>query len=365
MKRTLTLFTAFLGSALHGAAYEEKVIQCSEGKNCHVYTPNKVDPDKTYQLIVGVHGAGRGTGKGAAHMAKWADRGDVIVIGPSWNTQGYQMGDGVHAQKLIKLFDKLKKNYKLQDKMFIHGFSGGSQFGHRFAMLHPQYVCGVSAHSGGSWATDNYGSISSKAKHIPFAISCGEADTGFSFKGAKYGRLKWYQVFEKEMEKKGMCFIGGTWPKIGHKMCPQAWELTKQCFQLATGLPGESAKKTVKISDAWKNLDGVPKKSADTDDAKKPPRPYVDPAQLARMTKAAFAQADANEIPNNKLVSFMEKYPPVLWKDKEGSAKLLEQCERAATNWKKSAERAGRFNGEVKRKFKRFANGLEAAKAAK
>jgi hypothetical protein len=50
----------------------------------------------------------------------------------------------------------------------LHGFSGGSQFTHRFAMLHPKLVCGVSAHSGSTWATDGYGEFSLMYFVCPF-----------------------------------------------------------------------------------------------------------------------------------------------------------------------------------------------------
>jgi predicted esterase len=245
------------------ASGAESVIKDSQGMDCHVYTPDPIDPAKTYQLVVGVHGAGGNKG-GAAGMKSWASRGDVIVIGPSFETKGespYQNGNGVHAEKLIALFTTLKKTYKLKDQMFLYGFSGGSQFTHRFAMLHPNVVCGVSAHSGGSWATDGFGKISDAAKKIPFAISCGENDTGTAFGGAPYNRLAWYGRFRDELDKKGFCYIGASWPGVGHSASAGVWDLTKQCFQLSTGLPGASATEAVVISNAWKNLDKIPRRT--------------------------------------------------------------------------------------------------------
>lgn len=250
------LTIAYLGLA-YGA---EKVIKDSQGMDCFVYLPDQVNPDKSYQLVVGVHGAG-GNGKGAAGMASWAKRGDVIVIGPSFilkpqspSMTYYQMGDGVHAEKLINLFKDLSEEYSLRDKMFLHGFSGGSQFVHRFTMKNHNYVCGVSAHSGGSWATRNYGKISSRAKTIPFAISCGEKDTGLSTPDSPLGRLNWYKEFRDEIDAQKFTYIGATWPDVGHRISPGAWNLAHQCFQIATGLPGADDGKPVEISTAWQNL---------------------------------------------------------------------------------------------------------------
>lgn len=326
--------------------------------DCYVYTPDVIDPAKTYQLVVGVHGAG-GRGNGAAGMKDWAKRGDVIVIGPSFVSKGerpYQNGDGVHAEKLIALFETLKKTYKLHDQMFLHGFSGGSQFTHRFAMHHPKLVCGVSAHSGGTWATDNYGKISTAAKKIPFAISCGEKDTGKAFAEAPFTRMEWFERFRDEIDKKNFCYIAVTWPDVGHRISGGAWNLTKQCFQLATGLPGESATEPIVISDVWKNLDQIPKKSPPR---KTPSSNQLAEAEIDKMAQAAFKRADAENVPDDLLIGFMKKYPPALWKDKPGSTKLLVQCKSAAERWYEAAKANGSLTDSAQKQFSQFTAGLD------
>jgi poly(3-hydroxybutyrate) depolymerase len=343
-----------LATALGG----EIVIKDAESMDCFVYTPDPIAPEKTYQLVVGVHGA-NGKGNGAAGMKDWAKRGDVIVIGPSFQSNGerpYQNGDGVHAKKLIGLFETLKKEHKLKDKIFLHGFSGGSQFVHRFTMLHPNLVCGVSAHSGGSWATDGFGEFSTSAKDIPFAISCGEKDTGKSFPQAPFTRLEWYGRFRDEIDKKRFAHIAASWPEVGHSISPGAWDFAKQCFQLATGLPGESATQEVTISDTWKNI-GHLKKSAPATTA--PRTSAINEAELDKMARAAFAKADSEDIPDDKLLTFMSKYPPILWKEKPGSAKLLRQCERAASASYQTAKAKGLWKGAAKEEFKRYTQGIE------
>ena len=351
------ILSAILCAPAHAA---ETIIKDKQGMDCYVYTPDPIDPAKTYQLMVGVHGA-RGNGKNAGGLKKWAERGDVIVIGPSFDTNGgFQGGNGVHAEKLIDLFEILKKTYKLQDQMFLYGFSAGGQFTHRFTMLNPKWVCGVSAHSGGSWATDGYGEITTAAKKVPFAISCGEKDTAFSVKGYPYNRLDWYKRFRDEIDKKDFCYIGGTWPDVGHSPSAGVWDLTKQCFQLATGLPGESATEPVEISAEWKNLDNIPKKSGAVKSLPKPATAsQPDPAEVEKMALAAFKRADAEKIPDDLLVGFMKKYPPALWKDKPGSAKLLEQCKAAATAWQSAAKGKNMWNDSLKQQFAQFTEGLD------
>jgi hypothetical protein len=243
--------------------------------------------------------------------------------------------------------------------MFLYGFSGGSQFTHRFTMLNSKWVCGVSAHSGGSWATDGYGEIKAEAKKIPFAISCGEKDTAFSFGGAPYNRLEWYGRFRDEIDKKNFCYIGGTWPDVGHSASAGVWELTKQCFQLATGLPGESATQEVEISPNWKNLDKI-KKAATTIIAKPASvKPAVNEAELDKMAQAAFTRADSERVPDELLVGFMKKYPPSLWKNKAGSTKLLEQCKAAAIAWQSAAKDKNIWNDSLKQQFSVFTQGLD------
>ncbi len=49
------------------------------GRDYFVYAPAKIDPKKTYWLVVGVHGAG-GNGQGAGGLAAWARRGETPDI---------------------------------------------------------------------------------------------------------------------------------------------------------------------------------------------------------------------------------------------------------------------------------------------
>jgi predicted esterase len=365
-KLTRTLTWAFLLASVQAG---ELVIKDKQGMDCHVYIPDPIDQQRTYQLLVGVHGAG-GRGNGAAGLKSWIQRGDVIVIGPSFETKGaspYQSGNGIHAEKLIDLFTSLQKDYKLNDTMFLHGFSGGSQFVHRFAMLHPKWVCGVSAHSGGSWATDNFGQIDTKARHIPFALSCGEKDTSFSFEGAPFNRLDWFKRFHKEMENKKFTFIATVIPNVGHSISEPAWDSMRQCFQIATGLPGLSATEKIEISDQWKNLEKKSVKASDLPQrVNKEEKQETQEKKTAfsgvefdRTIEVAFEKANAEKIADKLLVNFMQQYPPIHWKDKPGAENLLNQCKAAATLWRKLAKEKGKWNDTLKDQFSLFTAGLD------
>jgi len=205
-----------------------------------LYLPDRLDPAVTYWVVVGVHPA-NWNNRGAGGMARWADsKPNVMVLGPRFS-KTYQNADKEDQDLLIGLFKSLQKEYKIHPTMFLYGFSGGAQFAHRFAMKQPDYVCGVSSHSGGSWGTDQYGKINDAAKHIPFAISCGEKDTGKAWAGAPYGRLDWFKRFRDIIAEKGFFYRAATWPNAGHGADPGVHEMTEECFQLATtGFPPSS-----------------------------------------------------------------------------------------------------------------------------
>lgn len=208
------------------------------GRDYWVYTPDTIDPDKTYTLVVGVHGA-RGKGKGAAGHAIWVNKHDVIVLGPSYvNEDGaFQYLGGNTDKQTIDLFKKLRKKYKLHDKLFIAGFSGGSQYAHRFAMKYPEIVSGCAAHSGGTWATGDYAQRAKpnpKARGVLFVISCGENDTKKSFGEAPFGRLEWAKKYEKLLDKGGYIYDARWWSGVGHNYAKGARQQTEDCFVAST-----------------------------------------------------------------------------------------------------------------------------------
>lgn len=148
----------------------ETAIKDTDGLTSWIYTPtSQPDPAKTYWLVVGVHG-GSGIARGAAGVAGWATAmDDVIVLGPSFSMRNrteldksgsraaetaslrddFVMCGPVHEAKLKAQIAELRRHWNLHPKIMLHGFSGGAQFGHRFAFKNPDLVVAVSAHSAG------------------------------------------------------------------------------------------------------------------------------------------------------------------------------------------------------------------------
>lgn len=245
MKMLIT--ATLLAIALTSANAVETVLTDSEGQKAYLYTSTEKPIDgKTYWLAIGVHGAG-GEGKGGGGIGCWA-KDDVIVLGPSFlqpkrnenapkadgpPPESYQMCGPTHEAKLKALIAEVGKTWKLQPKVFLHGFSAGAQFVHRFAMKNPEMVAGVSAASAGSWSTRGFGEINSAASGIPFAISCGQYDRDKSGPSSPLSRLEWMQEFAKALQEAHFDVESRVIPNTGHKATADTMSLAEACFQRA------------------------------------------------------------------------------------------------------------------------------------
>lgn len=290
----LSAFAVFatLPAPIPAPAGEEK-LACPMGREYFLYTPDGIatgtaaaaDKGSTSWLVVGVHGH-RGNGKNAAGLASWTGRGDVIVVGPSF-PDGYQGLAHETDQQLLGLFAELRKRFRLHPRMFLYGFSGGSQFTHRFALAHPDAVIGCASHSGGTWDDR----VNPAAAGIPFAVSCGEGDTGKSVPEARQGRLDWFKDFVGAMQAANFSFKARTWPGVGHSRSAGAVAITEECFALATtGMhppQRQEAEENLRavaaaidagrFGDALQRLRALRGTAAATPGAKRPPRPAAKP----------------------------------------------------------------------------------------
>ena len=240
----LCLLTFLLGSL----PAVETALPDANGLTHWLYTPTeKPVAGKTYLLVVAVHGAG-GTGKGGGGVAAWAeDCDDVIVLGPSFEQRKrdpnaprpaamprdiFQMSGPTHEAKLAELIAQIGKTWKLHPKFFLHGFSAGAQFSHRYAFRHPELVAAVSAHSGGSWAKlDGDDRINPAAKHIPFAVSCGEDDRGAGGPPGTPPRIESARRFTEQLRELGFAVEFQTWPGVSHNHSPGAKALGRALLE--------------------------------------------------------------------------------------------------------------------------------------
>lgn len=219
------------------------------GREYWLYTPETVETGKRYTLVVGVHAYG-GSGRYAGGLAGWVgERDDVIVAGPSFPNDGYQVLERESDKQLVQLFAALRKRFQLHPKLFIAGFSGGAQFAHRFAIRHPELVAGCAAHSGGSWAVGGRTKLfgrevelmepTAAAAGVPFVVSCGESDP----------RLAGMKRFAELAKTKQYVLVAEHWPGVGHFLSPGARRLTAECFLLAVGAAAK-AEETIARAEA-------------------------------------------------------------------------------------------------------------------
>ena len=249
---------ALLVLLAQSAIAAETTLPDRDGLPNWLYTPSEQpDAAKTYRLVVGVHGAG-GTGKGAGGVAGWAsDFDDVLVLGPSFEQPKrdpnaprpttmprdiFQMSGPAHEAKLDTLIAEISKTWKLRPKIFLHGFSAGAQFAHRYAFHHPERVVGVSAHSGGSWAKlDGDDRINPEAKAIPFVLSCGEDDKGSGGPPGTATRIEGVKRFAADLQSLGFTIEMKTWPGIGHDQTAEAKAMGKALLEKVRGENGSRA----------------------------------------------------------------------------------------------------------------------------
>jgi hypothetical protein len=160
-------------------------------------------------------------------------RKDYIVVAPSFpdasNPGYYQVLGGEAGKQLVDLFKQLKTKYRLHDKLFLYGFSGGAQFSHRFTMAYPEIVIGCSAHSGGTWGPE----LNVKAIGIPMFFSCGLADIEKSRADTK-PRIDEADAYFIEIQKKGFLTKMRYWEGVPHRPGPKIPDLTAECYEFAT-----------------------------------------------------------------------------------------------------------------------------------
>jgi len=246
MKHRILTFLSLLTLTVRAA---ETTLIDSGGRANWLYAPTDKPPmEKTYWQVGGV--------------APWAGEfDDVIVLGPSFqqgrpeNTNrltassatttnstntvaapslagmprtSYQMSGPAHEAKLRELIAEVGKTWKLRPKIFLHGFSAGAQFTHRFAFRNPQIVAGVTAHSGGSWANvAGDDRINPAAKSIPFVVSCGEEDKGTGGPRGTPTRIEGAKQFATNLESLGFTVDLKTWPGVAHTLATEAKAMGK------------------------------------------------------------------------------------------------------------------------------------------
>ncbi len=144
---------------------------------CWIALPEWID--RSAPALVAVHGIRRGAEEQAALFAPQAAALGRVVIAPLFDAQRWpryqRLGGGADAA-LLGLLERLGgEGVAPLDRFDLFGFSGGAQFAHRFAMLHPERIARLCVASAG-WYTF--------ADAAPYPYGLG-ADSGHDARAAR------------------------------------------------------------------------------------------------------------------------------------------------------------------------------------
>ena len=177
-----------------------------EGTKWFFYLPSQLKRDKRRPLpvVVSVHGAGselEGARGCAQAFVDFAERRRVAVIAPFFidnhpHFQYLSIGGNRADLRLLEILEDAKARVPILyiKRVYLFGHSGGGQFAHRFALVHPHRILkgGASAAGGYTFPKPDltYPGGTQKRRHplpefqfakfvqLPFAILVGDQDTG-------------------------------------------------------------------------------------------------------------------------------------------------------------------------------------------
>ncbi|KAF7289446.1 Diacylglycerol o-acyltransferase [Mycena chlorophos] len=129
-----------------------------------MYIPSvhKFETESHLPLLVAVHGTRRNVGGLISHLKAFSEEQGIAVLCPLFpagiidptdvhNYKNVLYRDIRFDEVLFAMLDQAAGIWRVNtSKFFLHGFSGGGQFAHRFLYLHPQRLLGVSIGAPGS-----------------------------------------------------------------------------------------------------------------------------------------------------------------------------------------------------------------------
>lgn len=123
-----------------------------------LYVPKDYDEagSDRYDLAVIVHGTARWAETYRNDFAEFAEETGTIILAPLFaagmtapkelSSYKFLRGGGIsYDLALLDMVAEVAERYRLRsERFFLHGFSGGGHFSHRFLYLHPERLLGVS-----------------------------------------------------------------------------------------------------------------------------------------------------------------------------------------------------------------------------
>lgn len=124
----------------------------------YLYIPHKIKRlEEKFKLIVLIHGTERSAEGYRNKFKKFAELTNSIVLAPlfpappigqrqlsNYNFVKNPVNQLRYDSVLLDIIQELKEEFLIENKFYLHGFSGGGQFVHRFYYLYPELLHAVS-----------------------------------------------------------------------------------------------------------------------------------------------------------------------------------------------------------------------------
>jgi predicted esterase len=190
----------------------------------YLYLPDEYAPDRALPLFIGVNGSSADGRSCWNTWQRYADEYGYVLLCPELADPDGRLEQVRANAMLLEILGQIYKEYSLQPKIFMAGFSAGGQFVHGYAFMNPNYVAGVSV-----IATGNYYKPPSSTRHIPFVVIVGDRDDPGNVENAK-GLA---QLLDEGGYSVELHVLAGE----GHTISREAIQLTLGLFDRTTGAP--------------------------------------------------------------------------------------------------------------------------------
>lgn len=124
------------------------------------YVPERHGQDnKALPLLAVVHGSARTAESFRDRFIEFAEQQGCVILAPLFpvgaagDEDGYKLQPPLtfrYDQVLLQMVSELREQYRLEQRFYLFGFSGGAQFAHRFLYLNPSSVKAISVAAPGS-----------------------------------------------------------------------------------------------------------------------------------------------------------------------------------------------------------------------
>lgn len=227
----------------------------------HLYVPKTYEKEdwQFHRIALLVHGVG---GNGDLFTSnslwkEWADKNGIFLLGPTFTNPKApddwywkpEAGSGKLAVDMVK--DAADKYRVYPGQLLLFGFSGGGQFAHRFAAMHPELIAAFAFAS-----PDSVSPPTKKLSNSPALIMCGEADNT---------RIAACRQYYEQAQKLGLRPVWRSWKGVAHSLNNEGLRLAQAFlrYHMLRSVPAAEKLYERLVKDAQKKAGHKPPKSSE------------------------------------------------------------------------------------------------------